>query len=831
MLSDIIQKTSNSPKIVNDQSNFVVVTYWWGRGNMNQNTARPCIAFFEGFIQKIIKTSTNTLNSIDKNKIPNFLNTLENDFINFSFFNKIIDDQASTYMNMLYEYCQIIPNEADKDHKALIYLDKLKQKGKTPLDYEFKNLEYVKSILNLITKHIIKINKDFIFKLFYTNNKIQDIKMIFFEKKNLITNDEKKNLKKQIDDLTNEKKDINLKIKQNLNKSQTYDDPNFNTSFQDKSIFQILNQELRFLNPIKYEEMIDLWESKCELYNCNHMAVEYPEFAQKGGYQLAINAKPLFIQKALELCHGRAVLYIDGDMYIRKYPEIFDLKDVDFMARGWWIDPRSSCQMEESITFDPYTFETSGGTMFFSPSKESKILIDKWIKESDKPYQQGKADDRILSLIFNTNKFLCNMKIIQLPIEYLWLSLDYDERMMDLVYDHNYSKMNETIFIEHPECLTSEDTASGQGASSDRTPKFYSFLEENINPVSEEVHEYIMFPDKKMTESFKSYYDYMDTITYLDDGNELLVKKEFVHPGNPDDNEMPLYVIRYDDKFGKKNNSEYTNTQIAEINIQTAKKMNIDSLNLKTVDNYVEIQNADNLIDDAKMIRLIIRLLTDGKNVLYNPIKNEGYDVKYADIIKNKYLNSSIELTFIPIFNKNVLNYNEFYKPLINISQPILFKPTDILIKFLSMFLSLNQLSEYLNNGSYEFMSRIRVGYVFKPKINVGGGDKDDLRVGNYENYNEDIHYNIDETMPIDDLINEYMEGFDSMYVNTGNVEYGGKRKKKIVKSSTKKSGLSKKKDTIKKGGKKGKNKSIKKRFRNLKTTAKSLKKNVGRGG
>jgi hypothetical protein len=478
------------------------------------------------------------------------------------------------------------------------------------------------------------------------------------------------------------------------------------------------------------------------------------------------------------------------------------------------------------------------------------------------------------------------MKIIQLPIEYLWLSLDYDERMLELVYDYDYSKMNETIFIEHPECLTSEDTASGQGASSDRTPKFYSFLEENINPVSEEVHEYIMFPDKKMTESFKSYYDYMDTITYLDDGNEVLVKKGFVHPGNPEDNEMPLYVIRYDDKFGKKKNSEdpeYTNTQIAEINIQTAERMNIDSLNLKTVDNYVEIQNADNLIDNAKMIRLIIRLLTDGKNVLYNPIKNEGYDAVYADIIKNKYVNSSIELAFIPIFNKNVLNYNEFYKPLINISQPILFKPTDILIKFLSMFLSLNQLSEYLNNGSYEFISRIRVGYVFKPrknlirtadsqsswsmtdkemnpapqggdsklhrfkpKIKVGGddddnnkddnnkddnNDKDDLRVGNYENYNEDIHYNIDETMPIDELINEYMEGFDSMYVNTGNVEYGGKRKKKIVKSFTKKSGLSKKKGTIKKkttikkGGKKGKNKSIKKRFRNLKTTAKSLKK------
>ena len=95
-------------------------------------------------------------------------------------------------------------------------------------------------------------------------------------------------------------------------------------------------------------------------------------------------------------------------MYIRKYPEIFDLPDVDFMARGWWIDPRSSWKMEESITYDPYTFETSGGTMMFSQSIESRELISKWIEQAGKPYQAGKADDRILSLVFNTYKFLCS---------------------------------------------------------------------------------------------------------------------------------------------------------------------------------------------------------------------------------------------------------------------------------------------------------------------------------------------------------------------------------------------------------------------------------------
>lgn len=79
-----------------------------------------------------------------------------------------------------------------------------------------------------------------------------------------------------------------------------------------------LIQKNDFCQPATYREMIKHWESSCRRHNCNYMAVEYPEFAQPGGYQLAINAKPLFIKKALDLCNGRGVLYIDGDMFVNK---------------------------------------------------------------------------------------------------------------------------------------------------------------------------------------------------------------------------------------------------------------------------------------------------------------------------------------------------------------------------------------------------------------------------------------------------------------------------------------------------------------------------------
>ena len=54
-LSEIINKTIGMPTIVNESSKFVVVTYWWGRGNFNSNTSRPCPAFYEDLLKKFVQ--------------------------------------------------------------------------------------------------------------------------------------------------------------------------------------------------------------------------------------------------------------------------------------------------------------------------------------------------------------------------------------------------------------------------------------------------------------------------------------------------------------------------------------------------------------------------------------------------------------------------------------------------------------------------------------------------------------------------------------------------------------------------------------------------------
>jgi len=821
-LSDIINTKEIQPVIVNDNSNFVVVTYWWGRDRQNQNTARPCISFFEGIINQVQNLCLKTLGTAsDDISIQQIFKNLEKIVSGLSSFKKIIDGNSNSYNQMIFYDLELQNNQPDSHNNALIKLEKMKTMNKTPKHFEYKNTEYTVRLFTMIMIEMITLSKKNYVLLFDTNKRIKELKEYVLSNSKQIDELEKKRILAEIKILNQELNTKKEDIKKLLKQKQNYSNKKMK-EFNNMSIYEILHDQFRFLNPMNYETMIEKWQRECEKFNCNHMAVEYPEFALPGGYQLAINAKPLFIKKALEACGERSVLYIDGDMFIRKYPKIFDIKDVDFMARGWWIDPRSSWKMEESITYDPYTFETSGGTMMFSQSNESKQLIGKWVEEASKPHQVGKADDRILSLVFNTYKFLTSLKVIQLPIEYLWLTLDYDDRMLDMVYDYNKYKMDNTIIIEHSECLTSEDTASGSGAASDRTPKFYGYLEENIDPVSEQFHEYIMFPTKDMVEAFQSYLEYMQGVQYINDGNEILLKKGFVNLENPDENEQPLYITSYDNKYGNikyPHDNSLTYNDVAAINTKRSEGMNIKGLALEDKgNNTIEINNFYVLMKEenntqynhSKIISLIIKLLKSGKEVIYNPVSMDGYDKElYDKLIKDKNSKfESMEFIFAPDFtNANTQTSNYFYKPLIMTNQAMFFKPSDILIKFLTMFLSLDDLSMYINYGSYEFMSRVRVGYVIKDKTK-----KSALTGGNNSAYN---------------AIELYNQGIEMLYTGGKNVKMQKRIAKPLRKGNNKNITLKKKKISRKtRKLKLNKNKNKNKNKKNRKTLKKNKNKN-----
>ncbi len=767
-LKEVIEQTkADSPfvssKIENEDSNFVVVTYWWGRGNLNNNTARPCVSYYEDLFKRIEKVCVDTMLTINQmakkparseleGQVEEIKADLEGQLENITkippLYN-LLKKKTEDYYTEIYSYLNFPTNSKERClmlEKTSSLLEELKETNKTPKGYTYKFKEDIFMLLLFITTEFIRLNKADIIRLYEIKMEVADIKSQYLNRVKPVgveadTQSVKKQMdeyKKKLDILNKEKSEVSKKIKLSPRTKNIYTmikmtpDDNKGKSkdvllgimrsredFQDKSLNEILVQEMRYLNPLKFEDMLKNWGDKCAENKCNYMSVEYPRFTEDGGYQMAINAKPLFIQKALELCGGKSVLYIDGDMMIRKYPKIFDLPDVDYMARGWHMDPRSSYKLDESITYDPYSFETSGGTMFFSNSPESKELLKMWISTSDSSYQVGKADDRIISLIVNSRKLLLKMKIIQLPIEYLWLTLDYNDRLIETeIYDYDFKKMDSSIFIDHPECLTSEDTATSSGSSSDRTPKFYGFIEENVDPVSEEFFEYLAFPDKTFVESVQSYHDFMRETYYLDDGNKLLYEKGFVEPGRDVAfNEQPLYITDFDKKFGDRLN------ELSAAIVSRSTTMAIEGLyevdeenNLAVIVNgtFTKGPEEDNKPDTIKIIALIHRLLSEGKDVLYNPKKAEnGGDAIYKEFIANretKYKNT--EFAFVPVFNESN-KYNDIYRPKIDLADCIYFSSKcEFIKKFMTMFESLEDMSNYINYGSYQFMSSVRVSYL-----------------------------------------------------------------------------------------------------------------------
>ena len=749
-LNNIINQTIKKPTIVNINSKFVVITYWWGGNAINNNTARPCIAFFQDFTNKVIKYTLNffitLLTQQNRIQITNSQQLMDNFIKHISItntFNDLMLKKAIDYFYLMYEYFDLLKynKQPDLQRSELIrLLAEGKSRGNILPEFNLEPIENVVRDFKEIMLNVIDINKENILNLFLVNKDMKTLKNIFFEERESLSQSEKEGTIEQTKELLLKKKQFNELITKELSKKQSFN--MFGTTIEKVNIYDILNTRFRFVRPLTFQQMIDKWEATCVSQNCNYLSVEYTF----GDYQMAINAKPYFIRKALDLCGARNVIYIDGDMLIKKYPAIFDMPNVDFMARGWWVDPRSSYNIGTSILYDPYVFETSGGTMFYSQSLESKQLLQAWMDESKEPRQDKKADDRILSLIFNTKKFLLNVNVIQLPIEYLWLTLDYDQRMLEHVYDWDAKEMQESIFIEHPECLTSEESASGAGASSDRSPKFYNFLyaDETFIPVSEEEHEYIMFPNQEMTKAFSSYHTYMKGAHYINDGNPLLVELGLVTPGQPtEDNAQPLYITNYASKYGKRQKTVDNNIKIVNEELNSA-FFNNPQNNIKLVPNafgFIELEGAIfDRIGEEYQISMILSLLSKGYNIIYKPT---GFlPQSYVEILTRK--DTNLELVFFPIMKEmtNIL------KPCIDLSQPILFhapkqntgsrssSPQNIYTQFgsfeqrpdvntykdsmlfmiLSMFTTFQELSDYLTYGSYQTMSRVRIGYAFNKK-------------------------------------------------------------------------------------------------------------------
>jgi len=616
----------NELRIVNNTSRFVVVTYWWGRGNLNRNLARPCLSFYEDLLTK-------PFDFLQQLNIPR--SSFEGKAIRWI---KVLFAPRSSsirdfYKEKLTDYAlerRAVAGDRRARNNANVLTD-VKQIGT-------QFFAVLDRLLTAADPHI----------------------------RQLLT------MPNASPNFTNAMNEVRKLVRTHIMGEGGL------VSF------------MEYRPPKRYNEMIQEWKDTCTRSGCNYLAVEYPDFAMPGGYQLAINAKPMFIRKALERCAPLAVVYIDGDMMMNRYPEIFDMKNVDYMARNWNIDPRSSWKHKHGeIVVDPYTFETSGGIMYFSQTPESHSLLDKWVTESAKFINKGKADDRIISLIFNSYRLLAPMKIVQLPVEFLWLSLDYDDTIAD------DEKEQERIYVAHPECLTSEDTAASSGAALSRQPKYYAGIE-NTMPRSEKLYERVMFPNAEMRDNFGPWLRYVGSVEYEDEFVEEELKEDLVGYN-------PFSVVKMEDGFGDAQ---------AIVDANEEKAANTTNTFNATAPYVI-------LNEESFDIPVILKNLRMGRTIYYKPSGvSESKRAYFEQFIQDTRF-SRIEFAFYDTGKRLGPNYVFNYE--IDLNQPILLRPGN---PVLEMMVSLMENKEKFQNvfkAGFQFLSLIRC-YVLKGLKERGAG-------------------------------------------------------------------------------------------------------------
>ena len=477
--------------------------------------------------------------------------------------------------------------------------------------------------------------------------------------------------------------------------------------------------------PKTFEKMIEDWKGHCEAKNCPYIVEEYPEFVKAGMYQHAINAKPLFILKALDLCKKNnlnGVVYIDGDMSVNKYPDIFNTDNVDFMARNWNIDPRSNDKGDdiEKLCFDPYVFETSGGIMYFGDTAAGRQLLQFWHDVNMMPKNKGKADDRILSLIFNATYSYLDINVINLPIEYLWLTDNYKEVNRFKVDSDDVKK---TIMFEHPYCLTGEERATELGSSSNRDPdNYYAFSEYLINcyTYGGVFYENIFFDSADIAKSFEPYHTYIKDMRKMADikanAKVLKIEEDTEIGGNAKEAAIEaalaeasiLYdMVDFNHGYGNHQNIVESNKSVCT---NALVLLNNNNTFYKT--EIITVYGAPYIKNNENIIR-ILNYLVQGKNVIFCPIEMKQ---KRQQILNN--LTPEIELV---CFNDR---YDNKYKISFTPNNPIFFShKSKILRHLLLMCKDINKSAAEIEKDSKKvkfgagFTDVFRSSFIFLSRI------------------------------------------------------------------------------------------------------------------
>lgn len=207
---------------------------------------------------------------------------------------------------------------------------------------------------------------------------------------------------------------------------------------------------ITFRNKQTYGELTERLIKQCNKFNMNYYVEIFS--VKDGNYQELINYKPKFILNTIEK-FNKPVLYTDADMYPLQYLHLFDQVYYDCMVLNWNTDIET---IREDITaldicYNDLVLNTSGGTMWWSNSLQSKNTLKIWDLLSNN--NKTKADDRILDIVFTSTKSINNLKCFWFPNNYIYLTDKLNGQG-----NHLRDYMGPPLII-HPEDITSEELA------------------------------------------------------------------------------------------------------------------------------------------------------------------------------------------------------------------------------------------------------------------------------------------------------------------------------------------------------------------------------------
>lgn len=189
---------------------------------------------------------------------------------------------------------------------------------------------------------------------------------------------------------------------------------------------KILNPNSRFIicsyfwgknnvnkNSIKgmtYGQQSDRLIENCEKLKLNYNIVEYPVFAEKKLYQLALGLKGEFIMKCLKEFPKYNVIFLDADLQILQYPHLFEI-DADCFFLNW--------NEYDFNCYNPYQLELPGGILGFGNTNNGRTLLSLLNKHMLKHLHL--AEDKSFSGIITRHFMNTYLRCVWIPYNYMYM--------------------------------------------------------------------------------------------------------------------------------------------------------------------------------------------------------------------------------------------------------------------------------------------------------------------------------------------------------------------------------------------------------------------------